>query len=216
MCRLWLGDLVLEKVIHLQLYTYITDMNIISNGQSGFRKGHSTGTCLLDFLDNIFTNVDKGVPSGVLFLDLRKAFDTVDHEVLLSKLKHIGVRNSSVEWFRSYLDGRSQVTKVNGEISSSAFVTCGFPQGSILGPLLFLIYINDLPIALHELKTNLYADDTAVTISDSNPEILERKLNDALKIIMNWFAVNKLSLNRKKSKIMYFGTRGQLSKLADI
>ena len=110
----------------------------------------ATGTCLLDFLDNIYLNIDNAVPSGVLFLDLRKAFDTVDHEVLTSKLKHIGIRHGSIKWFESYLDGRSQVTKVDGVVSTSAFVTCGVLQGSILGPLLFSIYINDLPYALNK------------------------------------------------------------------
>ena len=179
-------------------------------------KGHSTGTCLLDFLDDIFTNVDKGVPSGVLFLDLRKAFDTVNHEILLQKLVNMGVHVETVQWFRSYLEGRSQVTKVNGTMSQSAFVTCGVPQGSILGPLLFLIYINDLPFALQNYKINLYADDTAITVSEKDPNILAEKLNNAMKIISNWFNCNKLSLNHKKSKIMFFGTRPQLAKLSEV
>ena len=183
---------------------------------SGFRKGHSTGTCLLDFLDNIFLNSDKGVPSGVLFLDLRKAFDTVDRGILSRKLKEIGIRNSSVRWFEFYLDWRTQVTKVDGVLSTSAFVTCGVPQGSILGPRLFSIYINDLPFVLNKYKTHLYADDTAVTISSNNSNELNQELNAAMDILQSWFNNNRLSLNTSKSKYMRFGTQGQLNNLRDI
>ena len=96
---------ILEKIIHCQLYKYLTDHNILTPQQSGFRKGHSTGTCLINFLDEIYQSIDNGVPCGVLFVDLRKAFDTVDHEILLQKLHLYGIRPSAVNWVESYLSG---------------------------------------------------------------------------------------------------------------
>ncbi len=118
-----------ERVAHSQLYGYCQDHNIISEGQSGFRKRHSTTSCLLGFLDNIFVQMDHGSACGVLFLDLRKAFDMVDHSILLAKLEHLGFCLSAVNWFESYLTGRKQVTKLNGKLCLIHVVTHGVPQG---------------------------------------------------------------------------------------
>ena len=111
-------------------------------------------------------NIDKGMVSGVLFLDLKKAFDTVDHEILLKKLRWYGVETPTVNWFRSYLANRKQVCYVNGVMLAADFVTCGVPQGSILGPLLFLIYVNDIPKSLNYGEARLFADDTNLRGSD--------------------------------------------------
>ena len=113
--------------------------------------------------------MDEGRASGVLFLDLRKAFDSVHHQTLLSKLKCIGFTTESVEWFESYLLGRKQVTKINGKLSTESEVTYGVPQGSILGPLLFSIYVNDLPSFIEDGYISLYADDMAICVSDNDP-----------------------------------------------
>ena len=207
---------VCERIIHTQLYGYFTEQNLLTEDQSGFRKGHSTGSCLVDFLGNIYTNIDKGNLCGVLFLDLKKAFDMVDHSILTSKLRNYGIKSGTVKWITSYLCGRLQVTKVGWEISCPSTVDCGIPQGSILGPLSFTIYVNDLPKAVTSSKINLYADDTALTVISKNANELEENLNKTLSEVSIWFKANKLSLNITKSKVMCFGTNPQLTKLSNI
>ena len=146
---------------------------MLSEAQFGFRKYHSTGTCILHLLDVIYKNMDAGKYTGVVFLDLKKAFDTVDHSILLNKLISMNVHQDSLPWFRNYLSDRKQKVKVNGKKSDNRMVKCGVPQGSILGPLLFIIYINDLGQYLSECKINLYADDTALyTEANSHIELL--------------------------------------------
>ena len=120
-------------------------IEFFSRAQSGFRKGHSTTTCMIRFLSEIYDSMEKGVVSGVLFLDLKKAFDSVSHDILLHKLKYAGLTESSITWFNSYLSNRMQVTKINQSMSSSTPVKFGVPQGSKLGPLLFIIYSKTCP-----------------------------------------------------------------------
>ncbi len=137
---------LLERAVHNQLYTCLTVSGALSDQQSGFRKGHSTTTCLAEFLDVVYTNMDNAKYSGVLFLDLRKAFDTVDHEILLCKLETVGLGQSFVNYIGNYLTNRVQATKINNVSSGKLPVVCGVPQGSILGPLLFITYIACLSI----------------------------------------------------------------------
>ena len=134
--------------------------NILVEQQSGFRPQHSTETTLLSSTNEWLYNMDRGLLSGVLFLDLKKAFDTVDHHILLSKLKLYGIRGNSLKWFDSNLKDRNQICSVNGKLSSAREIGCGVPQGSNLGSILFLLYINDLPNCLESTKANLFADDT--------------------------------------------------------
>ena len=140
----------------------------------------------------------------MLFLDLRKAFDTVNHQVLIRKLRCVGFTDSACDWVMDYLDGRTQVTKVEGCISSPLPITCGVPQGSILGPLLFLIYINDLPGCLRQSHVNLYADDTTIAVTGPNNDVIKLKLEAELKQAALWFEENRLTLNVKKTKFMVF------------
>ncbi len=142
----------------------------------------------------------------MLFLDLSKAFDTVDHEIILLKLRHLGLKMSAVSWFQSYLSGRKQSTCRGGCLSSPKQVNSGGPQGSILGPLLFICYINDLPNCLSSSDSFLYADDTAILVKGKCVESIEQTLNDEFKRVDKWFSCNKLSVNTSKTKSMLFSS----------
>ena len=134
--------------------------------QSGFRSMHSTLTALLETTNNWSINIDNGLLNGVLFIDLKKAFDTIDYEIILRKLANYGVDQSALRYFVSYLCNRSQKCSVNGALSSASRLICGVPRGIILGPLLFLIYINNLPNCLDISCAKMFADDTNITVSD--------------------------------------------------
>ncbi len=150
-------------------------------------------------------------------MDLRKAFDTVNHEILLCKLEGMGLGLSYILWIKDYLFNRYQVTKVNHTLSDKQIITCGVPQGSILGPLLFIIYINSLPnVMLSNVDTFLYADDTALVTSGDSIFAIERNLNGSLTAAKQWFDNHKLSLNVKKTKGMTFGTKQKLNQTANM
>ena len=139
---------IFEKIVCGQLNHYLKENQILTKFQYGFREGHSTTSSLLSTTDSWLVNMDAGLINGVLFLDLKKALDLVDHQILIRKLELYGIKNSALAWFSSYLHGRTQVCSVNNTTSSLKHIPCGIPQGSNLGPLLFLFYINDLPNCL--------------------------------------------------------------------
>lgn len=200
---------VFEKVAHTQLNDYFTQNKLFYPSQYGFRPDHSTELAALELVDRIHTDLDNKKCSVAIFMDLSKAFDTLDHDILLTKLQHYGIKNIELQWFHSYLTGRSQFVEINGAKSDMSTITTGVPQGSILGPLLFLIYMNDIPEASILFKSILYADDTsllhAVDLSvtayvDTDVNLLNSELDK----IYDWLAVNRLSLNVKKTKFMVF------------
>ena len=150
----------LEKLIFNQLYKYLNDSNLLSQEQSGFRALHSTVSCLLKCTDDWNSAFDNSEMVGATFIELRKAFDTVDHSLLCGKLERYGARNDKLRWFVSYFAGRKQFCRVNGTDSQVNAVNIGVPQGSCLGPLLFFVYINDLPKVIENCTVAMYADDT--------------------------------------------------------
>ena len=156
---------VFEKLVFNQLYEYLDKNKLIYYKQSGFRSLHSAVTCLLKSTNDWYVNMDKGRFTATVFIDLKKAFDSVDHDILLQKFEKYGVIGLEHTWFSSYLKNRRQLCRVNGVASNMEEIKCGVPQGSCLGPLLFLIYINDLPFALKNSEVTMYADDTSMSYS---------------------------------------------------
>ena len=201
---------IFEKFTFEQLYEYLNNNNLISASQSGFRSLHSTLTALIEATDNWSINIDKGLLNGVIFIDLKKAFDTIDHAILLRKLRIYGVDENGIKFFESYLSNRSQRYCVNGELSETAKITCGVPQGTNLGPLLFLIYINDLPNCLDRASPRMFADDTNISIAANSVTELEQIINSELKNLHQWLLANRLSLNVAKTEFMIIGSRQRL------
>ena len=197
-------DKIIEKLVHKRLYTFLEQHSILYHNQFGFRKNNSTTYALLQITEKIKESIDKRKFGCGIFIDLRKAFDTVNHSILLKKLEHYGIRNTVYKWFESYLSNRRQYVFVNGESSSISNITCGVPQGSVLGPLLFLIYINDLPNISEILNFYLFADDTNIYYEAETTEELEIVINKELKKLHTWLIVNRLSLNIEKTNFVIF------------
>ena len=153
--------------------------------------------------------MENKLNTGAVFIDLRKAFDTVDHTLLIRKLKHIGLSEAVINWFSSYLSLRTAVTSINNITSSPKPVTVGVPQGSILGPLLFVIYINELPQCLKHCKSILYADDTLIYYTARTETELQDKINEDLNSLYQWLNNNLLTLNYEKTKFMIFASKKQ-------
>ena len=195
-------DKIFEKLIHQRIMSYLDKFSLLTEHQFGFRQNSSTNHAITYIYDNLIQNVDQGLFSCCLFLDLSKAFDTIDHDILVWKLYHyFGFRGKAYDLIASFLNNRYQYTNVDNTLSSLKKITCGIPQGSCLGPLLFLMYINDLPLA-SRFNITLFADDTYLSLSDKCLHTLEDKINLELQRIDIWLRKNKLSLNYEKTNFM--------------
>lgn len=195
---------ILERIMYNRLSSYLQNHNILYNNQYGFKKGHSTQHAVIKLVDEILIGFDKNKHTLGVFIDLAKAFDTVDHEILLYKLNNYGIKNKNLKWFRCYLNNRKQALFYNKTYTSLETITHGVPQGSILGPLLFLIYINDIFLSSSILNFILFADDTQAFYTHSNINTIFNTVNQELEELSDWFKANKLSVNIDKSSYILF------------
>ena len=201
---------LLEKHVHLQLSSYLNSNNLLFPLQSGFRPSHSTQTLLLHCLDLWYKALDNKKFVGVIFLDITKAFDTVNHELLLSKLSNLGLSASAVSWFQSYLSNRCHITRVSDSYSSPGYPSSGVPQGSVLGPTLFSTFINDLPCILPPDSTVLFADDTTIYIVGDSVSSIQSSLQLCLDLANLWLQRNGLKINTEKTKSMLIHSRRRI------
>ena len=196
---------LLEKIVYNRLFSFLTHTKQLSSTQFGFRQGHSTrhaASLLIEKITNAFE--EKKQIMGI-FIDLCKAFDTINHSILLQKLQHFGVRGVALNWFTNYLKGRTQQVSYLGVSSSNSNdITKSVPQGSILGPLLFILYMNDFNNCLQFSSSISFADDTNVFISGINSKEIFNKANLELNNIHNWMTANKLTINETKTKYILF------------
>ena len=195
---------VFERLMYDRLTKFLDKYNILYQNQFGFRQGHSTHHALITLVDRITKSLDSGDIVIGVFLDLKKAFDTVNHKILLKKLYHYGIRGNLNKWFENYLPDRSQYVLFNGKTSDIRNVNCGVPQGSILGPLLFILYINDFSNVSDILFYVLFVDDSNVFLNGKDINIIINTMQLELSKLHNWLLANKLTLNISKTHFMVF------------
>ena len=197
-------DKIFQKLIFKRLMNFLDKHQSLYPMQFGFRAKHSTTLSLMNIVNQIQNALDKGKVACGIFLDLQKAFDTVDHEILLVKLKHYGIRGKTFHWLKSFLSERSQFVSIGNIKSSIVSLLHGVPQGSVLGPLLFLIYINDMHQAVKFSSLFQFADDTNMLNYSKNLKQLAKHVNIDLKLISHWLNANKISLNTSKTELVLF------------
>ena len=205
---------MVQSLVSYQIVDFLESHSFISMDQSAYLKRHSTQTCLHRVIDDWLEHINDGEITGACLLDISKCFDSINHILLLKKLEMYGITGTELDWFSSYLNGRKQFVKFNNETSESCEITCGVPQGSVLGPILFLLFINDISnFAVEGCVLNMYADDVIIYTSAMSTHELECKLQSCIDSISNWYDMNKLCINKKKSSVMIIGSKFQLRSL---
>ena len=205
----------IEKHIYHHLNKHLTKYNLIHENQSGFRKNHSCHTALTQLLDKCLLNINNNEFNGMVYADFAKAFDIISHSLLIKKLKHYGVNTHTLDFLTSFLQHRKQLVQIGPKQSKFLPLTNGVPQGSIMGPLLFSIYINDLPLSVTN-SCEMFADDTSLHASDINPTNLCFKLQNSINDLIDWTELNHMALNAKKTKCMFLTTRQKRIKMTTL
>lgn len=195
---------LIEHIIKIRLMNHFIDNNFLTKKQYGFIEKSDTLSATIDLTSELYNNINEGFLSSGVFLDMTKAFDLVPHDFLLYKLECYGLKNNALKLIESYLCNRKQRVKVNDEISDYLVIKSGVPQGSVLGPLLFVVYVNDIENIKLNGNISLYADDTSIFNKDKNADNLVEKTNQDLKEIVNFFKINRLEINEKKTQLMLF------------
>ena len=207
---------ILERLVFNRCMDYIDKNNLLNEKQFGFRPNHSTYMAIIELVDKIANAVERNETTVGIFLDLSKAFDVINHDILLYKLEHYGFRGVALDWFKSYLSNRKQFVRYQMHDSNHKMNNSGVPQGSMLGPLLFILYINDIVNTTSLLELILFADDTTLLFSHQDIVSQNDIINNELQEICNWFQANKLSVNASKTNYMVLGTHHSTRKFIDI
>lgn len=199
---------IFEKCVHSQVLKFLEEKNVLSATQFGFRQQRDTEIAATLFLDEMRHNIDAGKMTGAIFVDLSKAFDTLSHAQIIENLPSYGIHGKEKELFTNYLFNRKQSVRFGSDLSEASNVTCGVPQGSVLGPLLFLITFNDIESALSHSKIITYADDTVLYVPGKSLNEIEKCLNEDFQAVVSWLESMDLVCNMKKGKTeaMLFGT----------
>lgn len=193
---------IMEKIIKQRIMSYLKKIQFISSKQYAFQENTNTQTAVLDLITEVENEIENGKYTVIIFLDLKKAFDTISKDILISKMEKIGIRGKQLELIRSYLRNRPQVTKVGETSSSVSYAKYGVPQGSVLGPLLYLIYINDIEKIKKNGNIYLFADDTCLFYSGKSMREIQDNITEDMVTLEEWFKKNLLTINAKKTKYM--------------
>ena len=203
---------LLEKVVHTRISQFLENNDLLCHEQNGFRKNRSTTHSIVNLTNSILNAVNNQDTCLAIFIDFKKAFDTVNHKILLAKIEHLGIKGELLVWISNYLHNRAQRTFANNILSPTLPVSCGVPQGSILGPLFFILYVNDVKKYIGEDGIGLYADDTVLFTHKPNWLLAQNDLQAKLDRLVEWSKKNEFTINSQKTKFMVFGSRSKVKK----